>query len=353
MARNNLGGSAGGGAAGMAGAATAGAAGQSEPPSPGGGAETHCGDGQVDPMEKCDTGILSSSPGACPTVCGSTESCQLVELTGSGCDLECHVREIGCKGGDGCCPAQCKPADDSDCSGQCGDGIVQADKGETCEPKPIGEGNLGCPSQKDCDDGDACTTDTLSGSAENCNAVCKHMPVTSPQGGDGCCPSGANANSDSDCKPKCGNGVREGDEACDGTTGCDAMCKLTLTDQQIMCLDGLAETGCERCECMSCAEAMFGCSKSGDASRDQACTMVENCAISEHCAGSACYCGTAQFGIDCVYRANGPCKSIIEAAAGTTSAARIDAMYRDPETVLGRAQALGNCRRAQCVSECQ
>jgi hypothetical protein len=350
MMRGSQAGLAGAGAAGSSG--ETGQAGQTEP-SPGGGAETHCGDGQVDGSEKCDTGILSGTPGACPTICGTTESCQLVQLTGSGCELECHVLERSCQGGDGCCPAHCKPADDSDCSGQCGDGIVQTEKGETCEPKPRNAASPSCPRAADCDDGDPCTADALSGSAENCNAVCKHTPLDTPQSGDGCCPSGANANLDSDCKPRCGNGVREGDEACDGTTGCDAMCKLTLNKQQIMCLDSLAETTCERCECMSCAEAMFGCSKSDDASRDQACSMVEACAITEHCAGSACYCGSAAFGLDCVYRANGPCKSIIEAAAGTTSAMRIDAMYRDPTTVLGRAQALGNCRRAQCVNECQ
>ncbi|HKU40591.1 MAG TPA: hypothetical protein VJR89_20665 [Polyangiales bacterium] len=340
---------AGGGASGSAADGGGGAAGKAEV---GGGVQNRCGDGQVDATETCDTGIADGAPGACPIACGSQEQCQRVQLVGSGCQTECKVIERQCTSGDGCCPAHCQPAEDTDCSGQCGDGILQTDQGETCEPKPRNAASPRCPSEADCKDDDACTQDVLSGSADNCTAACKHVKIGAPQAGDGCCPEGANANTDADCTPKCGNGAREGDEACDGTTGCDASCKLTLTETQIECLDTLAESSCEKCECMSCSEAMFGCSKSGDASRDQACTMVERCAIEQQCAGSACYCGTARFGIDCVYRANGPCKEIIEAAAGTTSPMRIDAMYNDPNSVLGRAGALGACRRSQCVSEC-
>ena len=48
---------------------------------------------------------------------------------------------------------------------------------------------------------------------------------------DGCCPDGANANTDEDCSPVCGNDVMESGEECDdGNTtpgdGCDAVCAL-------------------------------------------------------------------------------------------------------------------------------
>jgi cysteine-rich repeat protein len=39
--------------------------------------------------------------------------------------------------------------------------------------------------------------------------------ITMPMSGDGCCPAGANNNNDSDCVPRCGNGVTEINEQCD------------------------------------------------------------------------------------------------------------------------------------------
>jgi cysteine-rich repeat protein len=53
--------------------------------------------------------------------------------------------------------------------------------------------------------------------------------VVTPVEGDGCCTIGANATTDSDCVPECGNFVKEGSESCDdGNTmagdGCDGNC---------------------------------------------------------------------------------------------------------------------------------
>jgi hypothetical protein len=76
----------------------------------------------------------------------------------------------------------------------CGDGVVDAD--EVCNTG-IAAGQPGaCPTA--CDDGDPCTTDTLSGSS--CDATCLHVPVP-PKDGDGCCPAGAGVGTDSDCQP--------------------------------------------------------------------------------------------------------------------------------------------------------
>ncbi|HSD88339.1 MAG TPA: hypothetical protein VLB44_12515, partial [Kofleriaceae bacterium] len=55
----------------------------------------------------------------------------------------------GCVGGDGCCPATCTNATDSDCSASCGNGSV--DPNETCDPPDS------CPTA--CGDGDVCTKD--------------------------------------------------------------------------------------------------------------------------------------------------------------------------------------------------
>ena len=69
----------------------------------------------------------------------------------------------------------------------CGNGIV--DPGELCD------GN--CPA--DCDDGNACTKDELTGSAAECNVRCVNEAITECNSGDGCCPSGCGSGDDSEC----------------------------------------------------------------------------------------------------------------------------------------------------------
>jgi hypothetical protein len=139
----------------------------------------------------------------------------------------CTNEEIRvCQGGDGCCPAGCSQASDSDCSATCGDGVV--DDGETCD------GN--CPTT--CDDGQVCTRDTLRGSAANCNVSCRFDPITVCQGGDGCCPDGCTNTNDSDCTcvpDTCqGLGVECGPVAngCGGTIQCGTCASGSCTSGQ-------------------------------------------------------------------------------------------------------------------------
>jgi hypothetical protein len=92
----------------------------------------------------------------------------------------------------------------------CGNGIVE--EGETCDGD--------CPSS--CDDLNACTTDTMSGSAPECSVTCSHARVTACEGGDGCCPSECTSADDGDCpvvttSGECGNDETEPGEACDGS----------------------------------------------------------------------------------------------------------------------------------------
>ncbi len=94
---------------------------------------------------------------------------------------------------------------------ECGDGVVSGS--ETCDTA-IAAGEPGaCPAS--CDDGDFCTTDSLSGEA--CTAACDHGPITAFVNGDLCCPSGASSLDDTDCAVACGNGLLEAGEACDTT----------------------------------------------------------------------------------------------------------------------------------------
>ena len=169
-----------------------------------------CGNGTVESGETCDP-IAS-----CPTAasCKASNACLRAVLEGAAesCSVRCRMESIvQCVSGDGCCPAGCSRASDSDCSPSCGDGVVSLSAGELCEPRSTTQP---CPTT--CDDKNSCTLDFLTGSASNCNAACTEIPVLLPSNGDGCCPLGANANTDRDCQPICGNGVREAGETCDG-----------------------------------------------------------------------------------------------------------------------------------------
>ena len=161
-----------------------------------------CGDNHVDPGELCD--------GNCPASCDDGDPCTKDALTGSDCNVRCVSAPITASAADGCCPDGASSLTDSDCSVSCGNGVVEA--GETCDGD--------CPTA--CNDGDACTSDRLVGAAARCTAECISTAIGVPVNGDACCPKGANATNDNDCKPKCGNGVVESGEACDGN--CPTSC---------------------------------------------------------------------------------------------------------------------------------
>jgi hypothetical protein len=314
-------------------------AGSTEPPAV-------CGDGKVALSETCDTAIPSGEPGACPHFCPPLVDCVTRRLESSHCQAECVVLAQQCAHGDGCCPADCNSDEDHDCSRRCGDGVVQLWEGETCEP---GSPDAPCSSLPDCDDGDPCTTDVLIGGEANCNAQCSHAKVRSFTSGDGCCPQGADASRDGDCAPVCGNGVREGDEQCDGDADCDGGCRLTLSPEQSACRELLAGAGdeCDRCSCVQCAQLRLDCIDSGDAARDRHCAAIIQCANDNDCIGSACYCG------DAYCRVPGPCRAVINAAAAADPAGgSVSSQSSNPDTAIGRAKLVGHCKALHCSDSC-
>src|SRR6185503_4290090 len=170
-----------------------------------------CGNGRREPGETCDP------PGVCPTSCSDGNACTRDGMTGSAatCNVACTYEAISaCAGGDACCPAGCNVNNDADCSATCGNSVIEP--GETCDPPGT------CPAS--CSDGNACTLDTATGSAANCNLACTHAAIVSCESGDGCCPAGCNANNDGDCSTTCGNGVIEPGETCDPPGTCPTTC---------------------------------------------------------------------------------------------------------------------------------
>ena len=72
------------------------------------------------------------------------------------------------------------PICDSDCKFTCGNGVLDSTVGEACDTA-IASGDGACAAS--CDDGQACTTDVLSGS--ECTTSCVHAAITAAADGDG------------------------------------------------------------------------------------------------------------------------------------------------------------------------
>src|SRR5262249_37681100 len=134
-----------------------------------------CGNGVVDTSvgETCDKNIAAGMAGACPTTCDDGMACTTDVLSGTDCQAMCINTAITLPtNGDGCCPTGANSTNDTDCSPTCGNGVVES--GETCDTG-ITSGTGACPTT--CDDGVACTTDTLM-SAGTCQAACMHTTIT-------------------------------------------------------------------------------------------------------------------------------------------------------------------------------
>ena len=242
-----------------------------------------CGNHVVDLGETCD--------GNCPAQCNDGNACTADSLAGgaASCDAACRFDPItACTSGDGCCPAGCTVATDSDCSAFCGDGVIEP--GETCD-------GASCPTT--CDDHVACTADILAGAASSCSAACSFVPITACAGGDGCCAPGCNANNDGDCSASCGNGVVEPGETCDGN------CPTSCGDANTCTLDSLQGTP-GACNVVCAHDAVTactadGCCAAGCYSSDDMDCPQHTQAPTEAC-GTAADCATSLF---CISEAQG------------------------------------------------
>lgn len=135
---------------------------------------------------------------------------------------------------------------DDQCRFACGNGVYEPAIGEECETG-ITSGPGACPTS--CDDGDACTSDVLAGTG--CSATCEYSTISAAVDGDGCCPAGANANTDSDCSAMCGNGILEAGELCDTAIVAGAgACPMTCNDTQSCTTDTLMSAGSCQAQCV-------------------------------------------------------------------------------------------------------
>jgi cysteine-rich repeat protein len=256
-----------------------------------------CGNGVVEPGERCDISIAAGSPGACPTTCEDFDDCtEDVFFDDGTCDARCVYNvETLFVDGDGCCPVGGNNNIDSDCAVTCGNGAVEV--GELCDTGiPAGTPG-GCPT--DCDDTVPCTSDTLN-LAGTCQDYCSYVDITNCVHADSCCPPGCSLTEDNDCTAVCGDGIFEPSEGelcdtdinsptvgfcpdvadCDDTDICtddtvlgDGTCQAQCANDPVAC-DGAGGDGC--------------CSPQCNATNDDDCTAICGNGVVEPSGGELC-----------------------------------------------------------------
>jgi hypothetical protein len=142
-----------------------------------------CGDSIVDAGEDCDGGVCCTSGCAFDSgsVCRpSTGACDPAE-TCDGSDAGCPADVVitSCVNADGCCPAGCNNANDSDCAAVCGNNVREA--AEVCDGTDDSacpgacKGDCSCPT---CGDGIVNQASEVCDGADDsacpglCNATC-------------------------------------------------------------------------------------------------------------------------------------------------------------------------------------
>lgn len=231
---------------------------------------TKCGDGAVTGDETCDpmSGQACENAQTC-----LPNGCMGATLTGDAtkCTSKCERRMITARAaGDDCCPSGANQANDSDCPQKCGDGARTGT--ETCDPctdllltcNPVG-----------------CADAKITGSISDCTATCMRGTVTEPKPGDGCCPRNANTQTDSDCRPMCGDGVVSTGEDCDNGSGSPTRCPSTSICENMQPAAGgscprLTGSGCNAKCTFDGAQNQCGGCKPLDTKYGQSCTPMND-----------------------------------------------------------------------------
>jgi len=299
---------------------------------------SECGNGTVEPGERCDIAISSGRNGACPDGCSGREGCSQRLLVGSQCAARCEEVEITqAIPDDGCCPSEATASQDNDCASTCGNGAVE--RGERCDPPGT------CAQKKACTTTGVCQQAHYSGDPDQCTAACVIEPISACIGGDRCCPPGCTADTDDDCDAA--------DSACDGgcPTGVGSVDGGKL-DASGECQATHTGTACDACDCEQCEAEVLGCAKAAGESVAERCETLSRCSVKAECTGLDCYCGNLNADT-CQLLAPGPCVSEIRALAGTRNVLELLSIGSMEDTGLGRWLKLTACRKSKCARRCR
>jgi hypothetical protein len=294
-----------------------------------------CGNGVVDPFERCDIAIALGRVGACPEGCSGRELCTQHVLVGRQCTARCvDVQITQPIPDDGCCPSEVSSSQDNDCASTCGNRVVE--RGEQCDPPET------CARKEACVSHDVCEVANYRGDPKQCTAACEFQPIQACLGGDGCCPPGCTSETDTDC--------RDSSPSCDG--GCQSPADAATLDPAAECSKGHQGGDCETCDCANCQDEVLSCLTSPGQDGGEQCEAVSRCSAKEACTGLDCYCGNLNSDQCRVWQA-GPCVAEISAAGGTSDVRELITLGTLSDGPLGRWVKLMSCRRSKCQTECK
>jgi hypothetical protein len=233
-----------------------------------------CGDGALQPTrgELCEISFPSTSKKACPMSCVPMNACHPELLVSAGtCEAQCVVVPVtAIVNGDGCCPDGADSTVDADCAPKCDNHVVEP-PGEACDPSVAGSCPTSCPAPPS-----ACTVVEMQGKLGSCDVRCVTQTIVGCLGGDGCCPTGCTALTDSDCPPVCGDGAVETGETCDRaiTAGFPGACPRSCDDGDACTVD-LTDGAVANCT-RACTHVAVTACLGGDGCCPEGCTAASD-----------------------------------------------------------------------------
>jgi hypothetical protein len=126
-----------------------------------------CGNGRLEPGERCDPAETCPQENACK----AAGACERAEFIGAAddCNAHCELTTItNCVGADGCCPAGCDVARDSDCAAPCPEGQTCPGEGMQTPVMPSPPPPFDCSAAHDGSACRACTCARCPSEAEAC-----------------------------------------------------------------------------------------------------------------------------------------------------------------------------------------
>ncbi len=194
------------------------------------------------------------------------------------CQAICmHYQLAVQRSGDGCCPPGGTNAVDTDCPAACGDGVRQLT--ETCDVGIVPPAAGSCPTS--CADTSGSTNDYLM--FAGCQATCVHPAIDVPISGDGWCFPGATHATDTDCPPKCGDGVVDPGEACDLAATGSGACPQSCPPSPSVCLQTTLTGRSDDCSAACTPAPITTCSAVGDGCCPTGCTAATDPDCSSTC----------------------------------------------------------------------